>query len=322
MREDFRPEIDLGALRLLVLVADRGSISAAARAERISQPAASRRIKVLEGQLRLELLDRLSHGAKLTVHGRMVTDWSRGVVDAADALLVGARALTAHAADNVTIGASQTVAEYLVPAWISTFRRCGEGQPQVHLRVANSREVVAALRAREIDLGFIESPTVPSDLRSRQVAQDRLVLVVAPSHRLARRRRPVSRQELATLPLASREGGSGTRETLQQAVGESLVEPAIELYSNTAVKVTVSAGECAAVLSELTVRQELHDGRLVEVPLAEIDLTRVLHAVWRRGTRWRGPAGDILAIATRTICRTPPGPGGNEPSGSGYSLVR
>ncbi|GAA4488037.1 hypothetical protein GCM10023094_47250 [Rhodococcus olei] len=134
----------------------------------------------------------------------------------------------------------------------------------------------------------------------RPVAQDRLVLVVSPEHRLARRRRPVSRRELAALPLASREGGSGTRETLQRAVGEPMDEPALELYSNAAVKVVVEAGEYAAVLSELAVRQELHDGRLVELPLADLDLTRSLHAVWRPGTRWRGPAGDILAVAART----------------------
>src|SRR5574340_682431 len=296
MFETTRPVIDLESLRLLVLVADLGSISAAARAKRISQPAASRRIRVLEGQLRLELIDRRSRGAELTAHGRMVTDWSRGVVEAADTLVIGARALTVHAGDTVSIGASQTVAEYLVPTWLAEFRRRGDG-PRIQLRVANSHGVIAALRAREIDLGFIESPTVPSDLRSCRVARDRLVLVVSPQHRLARRRRPLSPHELAQLPLASREGGSGTRETLQQAVGEAMARPAIELHSNTAVKVAVSAGEHAAVLSELTVRQELRDGRLIEVPLADLDLTRSLHAIWRSGTRWRGAAGDFLTIA-------------------------
>ncbi|AHK31990.1 LysR family transcriptional regulator [Rhodococcus opacus PD630] len=296
MSEGFRPAIDLESLRMLVLVADLGSISAAARAEHISQPSASRRIKGLEGQLGLELIDRRSRGAELTAHGRMVTDWSRGVVDAADTLVIGARALTTRATDNVSIGASLTVAEYLVPTWLAEFRRRGDW-PRVQLRVANSQEVIAALRAREIDLGFIESPHVPSDLRSLPVARDRLVLVVSPQHRLACCRRPLSAHELDKLLLASREGGSGTRETLQRAVGASMSPPAIELHSNTAVKVAVSAGEYAAVLSELTVRQELRDGRLIEVPLAGLDLTRSLHAIWRSGTRIRGSVGDFLALA-------------------------
>ncbi|WP_370181849.1 LysR family transcriptional regulator [Rhodococcus wratislaviensis] len=296
MSERLRPVIDLESLRMLVLVADLGSISAAARAEQISQPSASRRIKALEEQLRLELIDRRTRGAELTVHGRMVTDWSRGVVDAADTLVGGARALTAQATETVNIGASQTVAESLVPTWLAEFRRHGEW-PQVQLRVTNSQGVIAALRAREIDLGFIESPDVPSDLRSVPVGRDRLVLVVSPLHRLACCRRPLSARELDELPLATREGGSGTRETLQRAMGATMSPPAIELHSNTAVKVAVSGGEYAAVLSELTVRQELRDGRLIEVPLADLDLTRSLHAIWRSSTRIRGSAGDFLALA-------------------------
>jgi len=68
------------------------------------------------------------------------------------------------------------------------------------------------------------------------------------------------------MPLASREGGSGTRDTLRQAVGQPMVCPAIELDSNAAVKVLISSGDYAAVISELAVANELWDGRLVEVP--------------------------------------------------------
>lgn len=296
MSETAHPVLDLEALRLLVLVADLGSISAAARAEGITQPGGSRRIRVLEGQLRLELLDRRSRGAQLTAHGRMVTDWSRSVVDAVDALVIGARALTAQETGHVSVGASQTIAEYLVPSWLGEFRRRGD-QPPVWLRVANSQGVIAALRAREIDLGFIETPTVPSDLCSREVARDRLLLVVSPEHPLARRRKPVTRSELAQLPLVTREGGSGTRETVQQAVGEPMSAPAVEIGSNAAVKVLIVSGAYPAVLSELAVGNELRDGRLVEVPLADVDLTRSLRAIWRRGTRCRGAAGDFLTVA-------------------------
>ncbi len=299
-----RPGVDLEALRVLTLVADLGSISAAARAEQISQPSASKRIQVLERQLGLELLDRRTRGARLTDHGRLVTGWCRVVVEATDALVTGSQALSAKAAERLSIGASQTIAEYLAPSWLGEFRRRG-GEPQVHLRVANSQGVIAALRAREIELGFVETPNIPADLISRQVAADRLVLVVAPDHLLARRRRPVSRGELAAMPLASREDGSGTRDTLHAAVGEAMVPPAVELDSNAAVKVLASSGSYPAVLSELAVANELRDGRLVEVPLGDVDLRRSLDAVWRRGTRLGSAAGHFLRTA-RPIAGRPP----------------
>ncbi len=292
-----RPALDLEALRMLTLIADLGSISAAARAEQISQPSASKRIQVLERQLGIELLDRRTRGATVTDQGRMVTGWCRSVIEAADALLTGSQALAAREAEQLGIGASQTIAEYLAPTWLGEFRRRA-GEPPVQLRVANSQEVIAALRAREIELGFVETPRVPSDLRRRRVASDRLVLVVAPDHPLARRRQPLGRDELAETPLASREDGSGTRDTLRMAIGRPMVPPAVELDSNAAVKVLVSSGSFPAVLSELAVANELRDGRLVEVPLEGVDLARSLDAVWRRGVRL-GAAAEHFMQAVR-----------------------
>ena len=288
------PDLDLAAIRVLTLVADLGSISAAARAERISQPSASRRIQVLERQLGLELLERRTRGAVLTEHGRIVTGWCRTVVAATDALVVGSSALSEAAAEQLGIAASQTIAEYLCPAWLSEFRR--GTHPPVRLHVANSQGVIAAVRSRSVHLGFVETPHLPADLRSCPVAEDRLVLVVSPGHPLAGRRRPVTRAELAAMPLASREDGSGTRETLRHAVGAQVAGPAIELDSNAAVKVLVSSGDYAAVISELAVASEVRDGRLVEVPTTEVNLTRSLHAMWRRGPRLHAAARDFLTM--------------------------
>lgn len=109
----------------------------------------------------------------------------------------------------------------------------------------------------------------------------------------------MTRTELAEMPLVSREDGSGTRETLRRALGAQVAGPAIELDSNAAVKVLVTSGDHAAVISELAVAGEVCDGRLVEVPLADVDLTRSLHAVWRRGGRRPRPARAFLAMVLR-----------------------
>lgn len=291
-------DVNIDELRLLVAVADHGSISAAARARLLSQPSASARIRRLERSLGLELLERRSRGAELTDHGRAVTSWARSVLGAADALLTGAEALRTD--QPVRVAASQTIAEFLMPAWLAQVRQ-RSGEP-VHLRVANSAAVVAAVRDRSADLGFIEGPSAPADLTWTTVRTDRLVLVVAPEHRLARSRRPLTATDLANLRLASREEGSGTRETLARALRKAGIAeaapPAVTVDSNAAVKVIVAAGTAPAMLSELAVAAELQDGRLAEVPLTGLDVTRRLRAIWRKGATPRAGAAALLARAT------------------------
>jgi len=72
---------------------------------------------------------------------------------------------------------------------------------------------------------------------------------------------------------------------------------AVELDPIAAGKVLVSSGSYPAVISELAVANELRDGRLVEVPLIEVDLSRSLNAVWRRGTRLRTAVDHFLLTA-------------------------
>ena len=96
-------------------------------------------------------------------------------------------------------------------------------------------------------LGFVESPQLPSSLqvpvRSRRVASDRLVVVVSPDHDWARRTRPVGLAELAATALVVREPGSGTRVSFEQAMdGFELADPALEVASNSAVRIAVAAG--------------------------------------------------------------------------------
>ncbi|GAB3126969.1 LysR family transcriptional regulator [Tsukamurella serpentis] len=287
------------SLRLLVAVADLGSISAAARACSISQPSASARLRHLERQLRLELLDRRTRGAELTTEGAAVTEWARAVVSAMSALQTGAEALRFD--HTVRIACSQTIAEYLMPAWLARLRE--HADEPVHLTVGNSAAVIADVRGHVADLGFIEGPTVPGDLASRTVRTDRMVLVAAPGDRLTRRRadRPVTPAELAELPLVTREPGAGTREALEAALRRAGFEPnpqSVALGTNAAVKIMVAAGGRAAVLSELAVAAELREGRLVEVPTEGIDLRRRLRAVRRDDAAPREVVDTLLAVAS------------------------
>ncbi|GAA3307726.1 LysR family transcriptional regulator [Streptomyces cinereospinus] len=289
---------DLGALELLLAVARLGSLGAAAREVGITQPAASSRIRSMERQLGVALVDRSPRGSRLTDTGVLVTDWARRVVEAAEAFDAGAQALRDRRDSRLRVAASMTIAEYLLPGWLLALR-AGRPDTAVSLLAGNSAAVAERLLSDEADLGFVEGLTVPAGLDSVVVAHDHLVVVTAPGHPWARRRRPLPAAELAATPLVLREKGSGTRQVLDAALG-GLARPLIELSSTTAVKASAVGGAGPAVLSELAVGEELATRRLVSVPVDGVRLRRDLRAVWRTGHRPAGPARELLGLTRKS----------------------
>nr|WP_106969708.1 MULTISPECIES: LysR substrate-binding domain-containing protein [unclassified Streptomyces] len=302
---------DLESLRLLVLVAELESLGRAAERLRISQPSASRRLTTLERGLGLVLVDRTRRGSRLTLAGQVVAGHARRVLDELDDLLAGAGKLRDRREAELRVAASLTIAEYLLPGWISELRA---RRPELYigLQVTNSARVPELVESGEADVGFIEGPRLSRVMSTRQVAEDRLVVVVDPGHPWARRREPLTARELSRTPLVLRESGSGTRQTLDRALHLAGCERAralVELGSTTAVRGTVIAGSGPAVLSELAVRRDLDEGLLVGVEVTGVDLTRDLRAVWPTGRRLVGPAAELVAVARRTLTgRRPPGP--------------
>ncbi|MYR63281.1 LysR family transcriptional regulator, partial [Streptomyces sp. SID625] len=255
------------------------------------------RIRSMERQLGLALVDRSPRGSRLTDAGALVTDWARRVVEAAEAFDVGAQALRDRRDSRLRVAASMTIAEYLLPGWLIALR-ARRPDTAVSLLAGNSAVVAERLLAGEADLGFVEGVSVPPGLDSVVIAHDRLTVVTAPGHPWARRRRPLEAAELAATPLILRETGSGTRQVLDAALG-GLARPLIELSSTTAVKAAAVSGAGPAVLSELAVGDELNLRRLVTVPVRDVALRRDLRAVWPTGHRPTGPARDLLSL-TRT----------------------
>lgn len=209
---------DLGGLELLLAVARLGSLGGAARELGITQPAASSRIRSMERQLGVALVDRSPRGSRLTDAGALVTDWARRIVEAAEAFDAGAQALRVRRDSRLRVVASMTIAEYLLPGWLLALR-AGRPDTAVSLHAGNSATVAERLLSDEADLGFVEGLTVPSGLDSVVIAHDHLIVVTAPGHVWARRRRPLEAAELAATPLILREKGSGTRQVLDAALG-------------------------------------------------------------------------------------------------------
>ncbi len=289
---------DLDSLELLLQVAATGSLGRAAAAHGISQPAVSARIAGMETLVGFPLVERSARGSRLTPQGALLADWARDVLHAAAGLAAGIASLRADRNARLRVAASLTVAEYLVPRWLVRFA-AEHPRTAVSLDAVNSAAVEQAVLAGAADIGFVEGPLVAAELDSAVVAVDQLVVVVSPSHPWARRRRPLTGDELARTRLVHREPASGTRTALEAALGGSgeLAAPVMELSTASAVRSAVAAGAGPAVLSTMAVQDDLAARRLVRVPVTGVDLSRRLRAVWPHGQRPTGPARDLLAIA-------------------------
>jgi DNA-binding transcriptional LysR family regulator len=289
---------DLIALDLLDSIAELGSLGQAAGRHGMSQPAVSVRMTQLERSLGVSLLQRSPAGTKLTPAGERVVTQVRRVLSEVQAMMTGVAALAAEEGSHLRVAASLTVAEYLLPGWLSALHRESPGV-MLAVEVTNSSRVLARVRDASADVGFVEGHEIQlGGMSSVVVRSDHLVVVVDPAHPWARRESAVSGAELASADLIVREPGSGTREVLDNALSSwGGPHSWLELGSTASILAAARRGEGPAVLSALAVAEDVDVGRLVPVRTEGIDLTRVLRAIWP-GDRPLAPlASRLLNLA-------------------------
>ena len=284
------------ALKLLVGIDDYGSLSAAARFVQMSQPNASRAIRELERRFALPLVERSPNGSTLTAQGTVLVHWARQILVDVEKLLTIAEGLRAESGAHLTVTASITVAEHLMPLWLARFR-AQYPDVTIYLQARNSTQVIDEVRGGLCDVGFIESPHPVHGLHSTEVGRDELVVVVDPNHPWARRRTPLTAAELAATPLLVREPGSGTRTTIELALQDyDIATPLLELGSASAIRTSVLNGVGPAVLSTLAVAEHVRIGALRIVAVEDLHMSRPLRAVWQGSRRLEGTAATLLKL--------------------------
>ncbi|WP_114855464.1 LysR substrate-binding domain-containing protein [Brachybacterium sp. YJGR34] len=289
---------NLQALALFVAVVDEGGLGAGARRLGMHQPNASRMIAQLEARAGTALLERTPRGSRPTSAGLLYAAHARTLLEAAEDFSAWLRHSRDEEARELRVGASLTIAEHLMPAWLTELR-ASSSRVRVDLAVQNSAQVLEGLRDGRLQLGFIETPHVPGTVNARWLRQDELVVVVSPQHPWAARTQPLSLEELAVTPLVVREGGSGTREAFEELVPAAVRTPPVqELGSNAAVRVAVASGAGPAVLSMLAVSSSLQEGQLHRVEVEGERLRRPLTVVWTGPRRLSGAAQELVAVAS------------------------
>lgn len=280
--------MNIAELEALKAVAETGSFTRAADRLGMSQPGLSRQIQRLERELGTRLLERRGTGAILTDAGRESMQFAIRTISDFDALVSRFGPDPAALTGVIRIVASSTPAEYLIPALVAEFTREHTGI-SVEVLVADSAQVARTLSDRQADLGLSGMPTFSVGYSAVPVAKDEVVLAVSKDHKFADQR-SITIGELRDENIIEREGGSGTWQTVVQALSAA----GIELPEH---KVAMTLGSTQALIS--AVQQGLgigfvtnhaassHSDKIVPVRIDGLPLERDLSLVYETG-RVRG----------------------------------
>ncbi len=271
----------LEQLRIFVAVAEHEHVTQAARHLNLTQSATSAAIAALESRYAVKLFDRIGRGIALTEAGRLFLVEAKAVLArslAAETILADLAGLKRGA---LSLAASQTVGNYWLPSVMHRFQSAYPGIA-LALTLGNTQTVAAEVREGTADIGFIEGDIDDPMLVAHAVAQDRLVLIAAPTHPWAKTP-PGNAKEFANAKWICREPGSGTRSVLETALpalgmGRDDLRIALELPSNEAVCAAVEAGAGVTIISRLVVERALKAGSLfaigVDMPTRNFSILR------------------------------------------------
>ncbi|MEE9343345.1 MAG: LysR family transcriptional regulator [Gammaproteobacteria bacterium] len=291
-------------LQVFHTVARLLSFTKAAETLHMTQPAVTFQVRQLEEYFNTRLFDRTHNRISLTPAGQCVHEYAEKIFKEYAEMESAVREMIGDISGVLVIGASTTIAEYMLPALLGDFKR-QYPDVNVQLKVSNSDGIVQMVENNVIDLGVVESQVLNKNLVVEVCRMDQLVAVLSPQHPLINRD-SMTPKELLEYPYICREEGSGTREVIsdymeQQGIQANQITVSMELGSPESVKGAVEAGMGVAIVSRATVQKELRLGTLIAVKLEPL-LERPFSFVHQK-QKFRHYAMDELLTFARNYCK-------------------
>ena len=259
-------------LKAFISVAKNLSFTKASKELYISQPAITRHIQELEAKYHIALFERMGNKIKLTRAGEILLEHSERIVEDYKRLEYDLHLLTNTYAGELRIGASTTIAQYVLPAVLAKFV---DKFPDVKISLlnSNSRQIESALGEHRIDLGMVEGIQHTPNIKYTVFMQDELVAVVSNRSKLSRRDE-ISLCELPHIPLVLREQGSGTLDVLEAAllpysIKLSYLNVQMFLGSTESIKRYLEHSDCMGIVSFRAIQQEVLEGKLKIIDFKE-----------------------------------------------------
>ncbi|KAA1143687.1 MULTISPECIES: DNA-binding transcriptional regulator YeiE [Citrobacter] len=265
--------ITLRQLEVFAEVLKSGSTTQASVMLALSQSAVSAALTDLEGQLGVQLFDRVGKRLVVNEHGRLLYPRALALLEQTTEI----EQLFREDNGAIRVYASSTIGNYILPAMIARYRQDFPDLP-LELSVGNSQDVINAVLDFRVDIGLIEGPCHSTEIISEPWLEDELVVFAAPSSPLTKGL--VTLEQLAASPWILRERGSGTRELVDYLLLSHLprFQMAMELGNSEAIKHAVRHGLGISCLSRRVIAEQLQAGTLSEVP---VPLPRLVRTLWR-----------------------------------------
>lgn len=278
-------------------VAKQLSFRKAAEELFLTQPAVSLQIKALEEDVGVQLFERAASHISLTGAGEVLLKYAERVHGLMSEAAQEIAALSGDQSGQLGLGASTTIAQYVLPGLLSIFLK---QHPRVVLSLTsgNTEHVIVALQNHTIALGLIEGPARGRTVRTEPFLTDELILIVPSAHEWSERS-SISRAELITAPLLLRERGSGTRQVIESALERSgmrssVLHSAMELDSTESIKSAVEAGLGVGFVSRWALAKDTRFGQSIKtVAVQDLKIERPFLIVRLTGPELQGPPAEF-----------------------------
>lgn len=269
--------ITLRQLEVFAEVLKSGSTTQASQMLALSQSAVSAALTDLEGQLGVQLFDRVGKRLVVNEHGRLLYPRALAMLEQGNEI----EQLFREDNGALRVYASSTIGNYILPEVIARYRRDFPALP-LELSVGNSQDVINAVADFRVDIGLIEGPCHAAEIVSEPWLEDELVVFAAPGSPLLEGEVTLAR--LAAAPWILRERGSGTREIVDYLLLSHLPEfhLGMELGNSEAIKHAVRHGLGISCLSRRVIAEQLDSGALAEITVPLPGLTRMLWCIHHR----------------------------------------
>ena len=270
------------SLKVFITVANTKNFSKAAKVLNLTQPAISFQIQTLEQYYQTMLFDRVNRHVKLTESGELLLEYALSMNDLQAELERKMQQLTGQVKGNLTIGASRTVGEYIMPHIVSAFKK-EYPDVDIALEIYNTRQVENNIMNNTIDVGLVESDISNKKLFYQDFLDDELELIVSSNHRWASEE-TISLLELKDEPFIIREAGSGSRLVFEQALLDSdfdieNLNIIMEIGNITAIKTIVASGLGVSVVSKWAAEDMVNSGEICILRIKEFTIHRKLSII-------------------------------------------
>jgi DNA-binding transcriptional LysR family regulator len=280
-------------LKVFYTVSQKLSFTKAAEALFVSQPAVTKHIKELEEQLGTALFKRNGSNISLTSAGQVLVKHTQHIFETYATLENELAQLNDSVSGNIRIGASTTLAQYVLPKILALFKST---YPSIHFTFAsgNSEAIEQLVMTEQIDFAIVEGNSHHPQIMYEPFVKDEIVLVAKTGSALAQRGE-IKPAQLLSIPLILREQGSGTLDVIYKVLKKNDIrlkdlKVEIQLGSTESIKRYLLYTECAAFLSIHSITKELQQNELSIIDIKGIDIYRTFQFIQLHGQTPKLPA--------------------------------